>query len=50
MLQFIRKRDGRLAPFEGEKIVQAIIKAVKAVGGEDFEKARQIAHQVVGIL
>ncbi|MBN1140239.1 MAG: ribonucleoside triphosphate reductase, partial [Deltaproteobacteria bacterium] len=50
MLQFIRKRDGRLAPFEGEKIVQAIIKAVKGVGGQDFEKARQIAHQVVGIL
>ncbi|NLV24488.1 MAG: ribonucleoside triphosphate reductase [Deltaproteobacteria bacterium] len=50
MLEFIRKRDGRLAPFEEEKIAQAIIKAVKAVGGEDFEKARQICRQVVGYL
>ncbi|NLC71177.1 MAG: ribonucleoside triphosphate reductase [Desulfuromonadaceae bacterium] len=50
MLEFIRKRDGRLAPFEEEKITQAIIKAVKAVGGEDLDKARQISRQVVGFL
>jgi ribonucleoside-triphosphate reductase len=50
MLEFIRKRDGRLVPFEEEKITQAVIKAVKAVGGEDFDKARQISHQVVEFL
>ena len=50
MLEFIRKRDGRLVPFEEEKIVGAIRKAVRAVGGRDMERATQIARQVVGIL
>jgi ribonucleoside-triphosphate reductase len=50
MLDFIRKRDGRLVPFEEEKIAQAIFKAVRAVGGRDLEKARHIAHQVVEFL
>jgi len=50
MLQFIRKRDGRLVPFEENKITEAIIKAVSAVGGRDLDKARAISHQVVGIL
>lgn len=50
MLEFIRKRDGRLAPFEGEKITNAIEKAVLAVGGADMDKAEQIGRQVVGIL
>jgi len=50
MLEFIRKRDGRLAPFEAEKINEAIQKAVQAVGGTDMEKAAGIGSQVVGIL
>ncbi len=50
MPEFIRKRDGRLAPFEEQKISAAIQKAVRAVGGSDMEQAGQIAHQVVGIL
>ena len=50
MLEFIRKRDGRLAPFEEQKIAQAINKAVQAVGGSDFEKAAEITRQVTGIL
>lgn len=50
MLQFIRKRDGRLVPFEEKNIAEAIIKAVQAVGGRDMEKAREISRQVVGIL
>ncbi|MDH3997381.1 MAG: ribonucleoside triphosphate reductase, partial [Desulfuromonadales bacterium] len=50
MLEFIRKRDGRLAPFEEGKISVAIEKAVQAVGGSDMEQAAAIAHQVVGIL
>ncbi|PLX87225.1 MAG: ribonucleoside triphosphate reductase [Desulfuromonas sp.] len=50
MIEFIRKRDGRLAPFEEDKIAGAIIKAVKAVGGEDMEKATDITRQVCGIL
>ena len=31
----IRKRDGRVVPFEKQKIVNAIFQAAKAVGGRD---------------
>ena len=50
MVEFIRKRDGRLVPFEEEKIARAIIKAVQAVGGTDLQKAAEITRQVGGIL
>ena len=50
MPEFIRKRDGRLVPYDEEKIAQAIIKAVQAVGGNDFDKAVDITRQVGGIL
>ncbi len=50
MLEFIRKRDGRLVPFEAEKIDEAIRKAVRAVGGRDMDKAAGITRQVAGIL
>jgi ribonucleoside-triphosphate reductase len=50
MLEFIRKRDGRLAPFEERKIAAAIEKAVRAVGGSDMQQAAAISRQVVGIL
>jgi ribonucleoside-triphosphate reductase len=50
MLEFIRKRDGRLVPFEEGNITSAIEKAVRAVGGSDMTKAAGIARQVVGIL
>ena len=48
--QFIRKRDGRLAPFNKEKITDAIFKAVKAVGGGEREKAEKTCRQVVSVL
>ena len=50
MVEFIRKRDGRLLPYEEEKIAQAIINAVQAVGGSDLHKAADITRQVGGIL
>ncbi len=50
MIDFIRKRDGRLVPFEEEKISHAIVKAVEAVGGVDFSKAADIGRQICGIL
>lgn len=50
MLEFIRKRDGRLVPFEEQNITLAIQKAVRAVGGNDMKQAAGIARQVVGIL
>jgi ribonucleoside-triphosphate reductase len=50
MLQFIRKRDGRLVQFSEVKIASAIRKAVRAVQGTDMDKADLIAREVVGIL
>lgn len=50
MLTYIRKRDGRLVPYDEKKITQAICNAVKAVGGADFEKPAEITRQVGGIL
>ncbi|MCD6526486.1 MAG: ribonucleoside triphosphate reductase [Desulfuromonas sp.] len=50
MLEYIRKRDGRLVAFEQGKISEAIQKSVRAVGGQDMEKADEITRQVVGIL
>jgi len=50
MVEFIRKRDGRLVPYVEEKISQAIIKAVQSVGGTDFDRAIDITRQVGGIL
>jgi len=50
MVEHIRKRDGRLVPFEVEKITEAIAKSVRAVGGTDMERPQAIGHQVVGIL
>jgi len=50
MIEYIRKRDGRLVPFEQDKITIAIRKAVRAVSGTDMDKAGQIAREVGGIL
>jgi ribonucleoside-triphosphate reductase len=50
MIDFIRKRDGRLVPFAEDKISHAIVKAVESVGGIDFSKASDIGRQVCGIL
>ena len=46
MLMYITKRDGRKVPFNVEKIVNAIFKAAKAVGGTDYEEATRIAEEV----
>ena len=39
----VRKRDGRIVPFDRERIVNAIFKAARAVGRED---ARAVAEQL----
>jgi ribonucleoside-triphosphate reductase len=40
------KRDGRRVPFQGEKIVEAVLKAFEDVDGEASEDAINIANQV----
>ncbi len=47
MTKKIRKRDGRIAVFEADKITTAIFKAAQAVGGKDRKKAEQLTKQVV---
>lgn len=50
MIKHIRKRDGRLVPFDKEKITEAVFKATRAVGEPDRKKAEKITRQVVGVL
>ncbi|NLN88235.1 MAG: ribonucleoside triphosphate reductase, partial [Syntrophomonadaceae bacterium] len=45
----IRKRDGRLVPFEKEKLTNAIFKAARAVGGKDYRTAESLAEKVMDI-
>ena len=46
----IRKRDGRVVPFDVEKIANAIYKAIAATGGRDRTLAETLAKRVVEIL
>ncbi|MDD2586819.1 MAG: ribonucleoside triphosphate reductase [Syntrophomonadaceae bacterium] len=50
MVTKIQKRDGRTVPFEREKIVKAIYKAARAVGGRDYATAEKLADKVVELL
>jgi ribonucleoside-triphosphate reductase len=43
----VRKRDGRLEPFDQGRITNAIWKAAKAVGGRDREQAMKISNSVL---
>ncbi|MCL2816821.1 MAG: anaerobic ribonucleoside-triphosphate reductase [Clostridiales bacterium] len=47
MFMQIRKRDGRLAPFDERKITEAIAAAVKAVGQEDGALALRLTGPVL---
>jgi len=46
----IRKRDGRIVPFEENKITEAIFKAVRSVGGTDFQIAQRLTKEVTALL
>lgn len=49
-IKFVRKRDGRLEPFDPKKIEKAIFAAAEAVGGEDRKKAEEVTRQTVSFL
>ncbi len=49
-MKYVRKREGKLEPFDQERITNAIWKAVKAVGGKDREQAKRVSDQVVAEL
>ncbi|MCX6817452.1 MAG: adenosylcobalamin-dependent ribonucleoside-diphosphate reductase [Candidatus Aenigmarchaeota archaeon] len=46
----VKKRDARLADFEKGKIVNAIFKAAKSVGGENMELANSLADKVIQLV
>jgi anaerobic ribonucleoside-triphosphate reductase len=49
-MKYVRKRDGKLEPFDQERITNAIWKAAKAVGGKDREQAKFISDEVMAEL
>ncbi len=50
MISTIRKRDGKLVPYDNYKIANAIFKAAEAVGGKDFGAALTLAKQVEEVI
>lgn len=46
----VRKRDGRVVPFDQEKITSAILKAAQSVGGNDRERAVFVSNAVTDML
>jgi len=46
----IRKRDGRIVPFNPNNITEAIFSAAQSVGGKDRNKAENLTKQVVKLL
>ena len=49
-MKTVRKRDGRLEPFDQERITNAIWKAAKAVGGKDRDLAKGLSDHVIAQL
>ena len=45
----IRKRDGRVVPFDSSKIVNAILKAGKATGEFEEKEARRLTMRVLSL-
>src|SRR3989338_9234422 len=47
MISRIKKRDGRIVPFDETKIEEAIFKSISAVGGDDRSLAERLSEKVV---
>ena len=50
MITKIVKRDGRSVDFNLEKFTDAIFKAAQAIGGTDYEAAKELANKVCAYL
>ena len=50
VVKLVRKRDGRLVPFEQDKITNAIFKAAQAVGGDDRGRAIFVSNVVTRMI
>jgi anaerobic ribonucleoside-triphosphate reductase len=49
-MKFVRKRDGKLEPFDPERITLAIWKAANAVGGSDRQQAKKLTEDILSEL
>jgi ribonucleoside-triphosphate reductase len=50
-IQFqVKKKDGRVVDYDGERIVSGIFKAAESVGGDDRKRAEEIAVEVEKVL
>ncbi|HNZ70907.1 MAG TPA: ribonucleoside triphosphate reductase, partial [Candidatus Dojkabacteria bacterium] len=43
----IRKRDGRVVPFEFTRLANSIFKSAQIIGGDDRERANEVAIEIV---
>jgi uridine kinase len=50
MIDKITKRDGRVVPFDREKITTAVYRAAVAVGGRDRETAQRVTDDALALL
>ncbi|HPM77430.1 MAG TPA: ribonucleoside triphosphate reductase [bacterium] len=50
MIRSIRKRDGRVVPFDRQKITEAVYKAFRATGSNDRSRAERITDEVTDLL
>ncbi|MDK2800988.1 MAG: hypothetical protein PWQ70_2607 [Clostridiales bacterium] len=50
MIEKIKKRDGRIVDFNPDKITNAIFKAAKVLGGNDYEMSKELTDKVVSYL
>lgn len=50
MYEKIRKRDGRLVNFSKDRIAQAIFKAAREVGGQDYTTSENLADEVISFM
>lgn len=50
ILSAVRKRDGRVVPFDRSKIVNAIYRAARSVNGGDLKDAEELSLKVVKVL
>jgi len=49
-VKLVRKRDGRIVPFDQQKITNAIFKAAQSVGGQDRDRAVFVSNVVTKML
>jgi uridine kinase len=50
MVDMIIKRDGRIVPFDREKITSAVFRAAVACGGRDKEESERVTEDVLAML